>query len=45
MALAVWGCRAVGVEPGRVMRMPEVARGWARGGGGERGERRMLTGV
>ena len=31
LALAVWGCRAVGMEPGRMVRMPEAARGWARG--------------
>ncbi len=34
LALAVWGCRAAGVEPGRMIRMPELARGWARRGGG-----------
>jgi hypothetical protein len=34
LALAVWGCRAAGVEPGRMIRMPELARGWGRRGNG-----------
>jgi hypothetical protein len=36
LALAVWGCRAAGVEPGRMVRMPELCgrRGWSRRGGG-----------
>ncbi len=34
LALAVWGCRAAGVEQGRMIRMPELARGWGRRGNG-----------
>jgi len=34
LALAVWGCRAAEVEPGRMIRMPELARGWGRRGNG-----------
>jgi len=34
LALAVWGCRAAEVEPGRMIRMPELARGWSRRGNG-----------
>jgi len=34
LALAVWGCRAAEVEPGRMIRMPELVRGWGRRGGG-----------
>ena len=36
LALAVWGCRAAGGEPGRMVRLPEAARGWARGSVRER---------